>query len=155
VVVLERSVLINRPIEDVFQFVADFENYPRWNHSMLECKRTSESPTNLGTIFESKMVYMRQTYLANLEITEYEPNVKITFYTDKFGFFKWFRGIFTFKKISDTTEFKVNAEADLVGLFKPMGIIIPIIGIRSWGKHLSELKRILETEVYKTHEIIL
>ena len=29
--VVEHSVLINRSVEDVFQYVADFENYPNWN----------------------------------------------------------------------------------------------------------------------------
>jgi uncharacterized protein YndB with AHSA1/START domain len=46
--VVERSMLINRPVEDVFQFVADFENYPKWNHSMLECKRTTEGSTYIS-----------------------------------------------------------------------------------------------------------
>ena len=55
---VKQYVLINRPAEDVFRFVADFENYPRWNHSILECNRTKEDPTNIGTIFQSKMVYM-------------------------------------------------------------------------------------------------
>ena len=146
-VILERSVSINRPVEDVFQFVADFKNYPRWNHNMVECKRTTENPTGLGTVFESRMVYMGQKYTAPLEITEYESNEKITFYTDKFGFFKWFSGTFTFKEINGTTGFTVTAKTDLAGIFKPMVIIMPILGGWSWGKHIGELKRILESGV--------
>ena len=146
-ITIKSSVSINRPVEEVFQFVADFENYPKWNHNMLECRRTTEGSTKLLTIFDSKMVYMGQNYLAPLEITEYEPNTKITFYTGKFGFFKWFRGIFTFKKLNGTTVFNVTAETELAGIFKPMGIIMPILGSRSWGKHLGELKKILESDV--------
>ena len=145
--IVERSVLINRPIEDVFDYVASFENYPKWNHSMVECRRTSEGPTSVGTIFDSRMIYMRQKYSAPLEITEYEPNNRITFYVSKFGFFKWFRGIFSFEKANGTTKVKITAETDLVALFKPMLIIMPILGKRSWGKHLAELKRILESGV--------
>ena len=146
-ITIKSSVSINRPVEEVFQFVADFENYPKWNHNMLECRRTTEDSTQLLTIFDSKMVYMGQHYLAPLEITEYEPNKKITFYTSKFGFFKWFRGIFTFGKLNETTTLKITVETDLAGLFKPMGIVMPIIGTRTWGKHLGELKRILESDV--------
>jgi len=145
--VVERSMLINRPVEDVFQFVADFENYPKWNHSMLECKRTTEGSTSIGTIFDSRMVYMGQKYSAPLEITEYEPNKKITFYASQFGFFKWFRGIFGFEKVNGTTKVTVIADTDFVAPFKPMLIIMPILGKRSWGKHLGELKRILESGV--------
>jgi len=139
--------LINRPVEDVFRFVADFENYPGWNHSMLECKRTKEGPTSAGTIFESKMVYMGQKYSAPLEITEYEPNKKITFYASQFGFFKWFRGTFSFDKVNGNTRVTITADTALAGLFKPMSIVMPILGKRSWGKHLGELKRIMESGV--------
>ncbi len=144
---VERSVLINRPVEVVFQFIADFENYPTWNHSMLECKRTSEGSTSVGTIFDTKMVYMKQKYSAPLEITEYEPNERITFHASQFGFFKWFRGIFSFEQVNGSTKVTINADTDFVAPFKPMLIVMPIIGKRSWGKHLGELKSILESGI--------
>jgi uncharacterized protein YndB with AHSA1/START domain len=144
-ITLEQSMLINRPINDVFQFIADFENYPKWNHSILACKRTSESPTDVGSIFDSKMIYMRQKYSAPLEITEYQPNQKITFYANKFGFFKWFRGILTFEKLNSVTKVTVTTETDLSGFFKLMSFIMPVLGKRSWNKHLGELKSILES----------
>jgi uncharacterized protein YndB with AHSA1/START domain len=144
--VVEQSVLINRPIEDVFNFVAGFENYPEWNHNMLECKRISDGSTSIGSIFDSRMVYMGNKYSAPLEIKEYEPNKKITFYTSKFGFFKWFKGTFSFDKVNGVTQGTITAETDLVSPFKPMLIIMPILGKRSWGKHLGELKRILESD---------
>ena len=145
--VVKQSVLINRPVKDVFNFVAGFENYPQWNHSMLECKRTSEGSTNIGTIFDSRMVYMGQKYSAPIEITEYEPNEKITFYVRKFGFFKWFRGVFSFKQVNESTQVTIAADTDLIGIFKTMLIIMPILGKRTWRTHLGELKRILESGV--------
>ena len=143
--VVEHSVLINLPINDVFQYVAGFENYPNWNHSMLECKRTSEGSTKIGTVFDSRMVYMGQKYSAQLEIIEYEQDKKITFYVNKFGFFKWFRGVFSFEQVDDSTQVSVSADTDLITPFKPMLIIMPILGKRSWAKHLGELKRIMES----------
>jgi uncharacterized protein YndB with AHSA1/START domain len=144
---VESSVLINRPVEDVFQFIADFENYPKWNHSMLECKRTTEGSTRAGTIFDSRMVYMGQKYSAPLKITEYKPNEKITFYASQFGFFKWFRGSFSFEEVNGATKVTIAADTDFVALFKPMLIIMPVLGKRTWGKHLGELKRIIESGV--------
>ena len=38
---VEYSILINIPVQDLFEYVAGFENYPKWNHSMLECIKTS------------------------------------------------------------------------------------------------------------------
>jgi len=31
----KNTVTIRRPAEDVFAFLADFENVPRWNHARL------------------------------------------------------------------------------------------------------------------------
>ena len=145
--VVEHSVLINRPVDGVFQYVVAFENYPSWNHSMLECKRVNEESKGIGTVFNSNMVYMGQNYTAHLEITEYEHNKRIGFYVNKFGFFKWFKGIFDFEQINDSTRVKVTAEADLIGLFKPMLLIMPILGKRSWKKHLGELKKVNESTI--------
>ena len=52
--VVKHSVLINRPVDDVFQYVAGFENYPSWNRSILECKRNNTEPTGIGAVFYSK-----------------------------------------------------------------------------------------------------
>ena len=144
---VKRSILINQPVDVVFQFIADFENYPEWNHSMLECKRTSEDPTSAGVIFNSKMVYMGRQYSAPLEIKEYDLNKKIAFYAPQFSFFKWFSGIFYFKQVNGSTRVTVNAATDFLPLFKPMLVVMPILGRLSWGKHLNELKRILESKV--------
>jgi len=35
----ENTVTIQRPVEDVFAFLADFENVPTWNYAILETKR--------------------------------------------------------------------------------------------------------------------
>jgi len=143
--IVEHSIIINRPVKDVFQYVAGFENYPKWNHSILECKRVSEGPTSVGSIFDSKMVYMGQKYSTPLEITEYEPGKRITFYVGKFGFFRWFRGIFNFEQIDDSTRVTVAADTDFIAPFKPMLIIMPILGKSSWRKHLGKLKKFMES----------
>jgi uncharacterized membrane protein len=34
VATFENTVILRRPIEDVFGFLADFENVPKWNYAM-------------------------------------------------------------------------------------------------------------------------
>jgi uncharacterized protein YndB with AHSA1/START domain len=41
---LESSVVINRPPEEVFAFVTDFENSTQWMAELVEGKKTSEGP---------------------------------------------------------------------------------------------------------------
>lgn len=36
-------VTINRPAHDVFAFLADFENVPKWNYAITETRKSSRS----------------------------------------------------------------------------------------------------------------
>jgi hypothetical protein len=44
-------VTIRRAIEDVFVFLADFENVPTWNYAIVETKKTSQRPVCVGTTY--------------------------------------------------------------------------------------------------------
>ena len=47
----ENTVMIRRPIADVFAFLADFENIPKWNYAIVETHKVSEGPIGVGTIY--------------------------------------------------------------------------------------------------------
>ena len=48
----ENTVVIRRPIEEVFGFLADFENIPKWNYAILETHKVSQGPIGVGTIYQ-------------------------------------------------------------------------------------------------------
>ena len=47
----ENTVTIQRPAEEVFAFLADFENIPMWNYAIEETSKASAGPVGveLGT----------------------------------------------------------------------------------------------------------
>jgi uncharacterized protein YndB with AHSA1/START domain len=47
----ENVVVINRPVEDVFRFLSDFENVPKWNYAIVETRQVSEGAIGVGTIY--------------------------------------------------------------------------------------------------------
>lgn len=49
----ENRVTIHRPLEEVFAFVADFENVPKWNYYVQEVSKLSEGPVGVGTAFHN------------------------------------------------------------------------------------------------------
>lgn len=51
-VTFENVVMISRPIEDVFGFLSDFENIPKWNYAIVETRKVSEGPVGVGTIYQ-------------------------------------------------------------------------------------------------------
>jgi uncharacterized protein YndB with AHSA1/START domain len=68
----ENTVLIRRPIEEVFGFLSDFENIPRWNYAIVETHKASEGPVGVGMIYHQvRSVPSRSE--ERLEVTAYNP----------------------------------------------------------------------------------
>ena len=47
----ENTVVITRPIEEVFAFLSDLENVPKWNYAIVETRKVSEGPVGQGTVY--------------------------------------------------------------------------------------------------------
>jgi uncharacterized protein YndB with AHSA1/START domain len=47
----QNTVTIRRAVEDVFAFLADFENIPTWNYAIVETRKTSPGPVGVGTTY--------------------------------------------------------------------------------------------------------
>jgi carbon monoxide dehydrogenase subunit G len=72
VATFENTVMIRRSIEDVFGFLSDFENVPRWNYAISETHKVSEGPVGVGTIYQQvRSVPSRSE--ERFEVTAYNP----------------------------------------------------------------------------------
>jgi hypothetical protein len=72
VATFENTVMIRRPIEDVFAFLSDFENVPRWNYAIVETRKVSEGAVGVGTIYQQvRSVPSRSE--ERFEVTAYDP----------------------------------------------------------------------------------
>jgi len=66
----EHTIRINRPIAEVFAFLADFENLPKWNYYVLDVRKLSDGPSGIGTTYHQ----VRKTDAQDFHITELAPN---------------------------------------------------------------------------------
>ena len=66
----ENTIPIERPIDEVFAFLSDFENIPKWNYYVLEVRQLSESPIGVGTTYHQ----VRKSDEQDFRIIEFEPN---------------------------------------------------------------------------------
>jgi uncharacterized protein YndB with AHSA1/START domain len=71
---IEASVVIDRPVEDVWKFITDLPSVPKWSHGLLEKRQTSPGPLGVGTTVLSRTP--RFTFTGR--VTEFEPNRKIS-----------------------------------------------------------------------------
>jgi len=68
----ENTVMIRRPIEEVFGFLAQFENVPKWNYAIVETRKVSEGPVGVGTTYQQvRSVPSRSE--ERFEVTVYNP----------------------------------------------------------------------------------
>jgi uncharacterized membrane protein len=68
----QRSITINRPIDDVFAYVADGENSSRWRSDKIEVKH--ESGSGVGAIYRQTVPGpMGRRVKADYELTAHEP----------------------------------------------------------------------------------
>jgi uncharacterized protein YndB with AHSA1/START domain len=76
----ERTVTINRPVEEVFAFVADGRNAKLWRSGVLDVDLVSGTGTGAGARYSQGVRGPGgRRIAADYEITEYEPNRKIAF----------------------------------------------------------------------------
>jgi uncharacterized membrane protein len=66
----ENTIYIDRPVDEVFAFLSDFENIPNWNYYVLEVRQLSESPIGVGTTYHQ----VRKTDEQDFRIIEFEPD---------------------------------------------------------------------------------
>jgi len=74
VIEFESEIRIERPAADVFSFVADQENNPKWNYFVTHVRKTSTGPLGPGTTFHQT----RKSDEQNLRMVAFEPDKSIT-----------------------------------------------------------------------------
>ena len=68
----QNTVTIQKPAEEVFAFLADFENIPKWNYAIEQTRKASAGPVGVGTRYrQTRSVPARST--EEFEVTVLEP----------------------------------------------------------------------------------
>ena len=66
------ELVINRPVDEVFDFVADERNEPRYNPRIRRAEKLSPGPIGRGTRFRAEAVTLGRTVGMTSEYTAYE-----------------------------------------------------------------------------------
>jgi uncharacterized membrane protein len=73
----KNQIVVERPIDEVFGFVSDFRNVPKWNYYVLKVSKTSDGPLGEGATFHQ----FRKTDEQDFRIITYQPNRQVTIRT--------------------------------------------------------------------------
>ena len=140
---VEVSTVINRPVTDVFAFVANFENHPKWETDFQEVKQLTARPGGIGTTYKCLLKFPGQTATSKFEITEYKLNQKIAYEGEPAGPAKP-KGSFLFESVTDGTKVTSLPRPEFRGLFKLLEPMMAGYIRKNNVAHLSALKQLLE-----------
>jgi ligand-binding SRPBCC domain-containing protein len=74
----QRDIVINRPVEEVFDFVTDARNEPRYNPAILSAEKMTSGPIGRGTHFVLRSKAIGLPTAVEYEITAYERPQRMT-----------------------------------------------------------------------------
>jgi carbon monoxide dehydrogenase subunit G len=73
----EGTTVVDRPIEEVFNFLADGTNDPKFSPRVLEIKKTTDGPVGVGTVYASTVKDAGVKTSREIKITEFDPPTRI------------------------------------------------------------------------------
>ena len=73
----EATTVINRPIDEVFAFLANGENDPKFSPRVLEIAKTTDGPPGAGTIYASTVKDAGMKTHREFKLTEFEAPTRI------------------------------------------------------------------------------
>ncbi len=62
----DNEIIIHRPVDEVYAFLSNFENMPKWNYYLVSVKKTSAGDIGVGTVFHQ----IRKTDAQDYRIVE-------------------------------------------------------------------------------------
>lgn len=142
---VEASTIIDRPVEDVWKFIADLANYPKWSPDVVEMKQTSSGPLGVGSALQVR--HPDRTLSAT--VIEYKPNQNFTFELTS-GPVKGTQVAFSIEAAEGKTRAHQSLDFRLSGLPKLMGPFITGRALRQ-GKaeaeaNVGRVKQLLESD---------
>jgi uncharacterized protein YndB with AHSA1/START domain len=139
---LEESVVINRPIEEVFAFVADPEKMPEWMSDLLEAKQTSEGPLDVGATVTAVAHPLGRRIPSTQEIIEYNPNDKFAYKSTSGPVAS--KDEFIFEPVAGGTKVTRLTEVELGGFFRLAEPLAVRMLRRQFETNFAQLKDLLE-----------
>ena len=136
------SVTINRPIEDVFAFIADGERCPEWRPGVIDIKRISGE--GVGTKYAQGVSGpMGRRIAADYEVTVFQPSSWLEFETTTGPARP--HGRYDLAAVAGGTRLTFSLDAQLTGLRKLlMGSMVQKT-MDSEVRNLDNAKRLLES----------
>jgi carbon monoxide dehydrogenase subunit G len=142
VISFETSVRIGRPIEEVFAFVSDPLQFPRWNSAVRDVRLTSGRAGEPGSIYLMERELPTGQAENELEVFARDPPSELSIRTTSGPTPFIYR--YRFTREGEDTVIRLDAEVELGGVAGALGPLASRVVKRGVDANFATLKRTLE-----------
>jgi hypothetical protein len=140
---IEGEILIDRPVEEVFDYVADQSNEPAYNPQMVRAQKITPGPVGPGTQFRSAVASLGRTAEMLIECTGYDrPALLASTTTMRQADISY---ALTFEHAGAGTRMRWAGQVRPKGAYRLLGPLITWLGKRQERRIWASLKQHLET----------
>jgi uncharacterized protein YndB with AHSA1/START domain len=139
----QNTLTIQRPVEDVFAFLADFENLPSWNYAIVETEKTSPGPVGVGTTYRQLRSIPSKSE-EGFQVTVFEPTSRLEIHGD----IGPFTATISYLLAPTNDGTRLTNVVDLQPASGPLRLLAPLAASRvktAVAANLDTLKQLLET----------
>jgi uncharacterized protein YndB with AHSA1/START domain len=135
---------IQRPVDEVFAYVADLTHDPEWFRGVREVRVVSAAHPGAGSEYEQVTVLFGRPFTARVRMLEYEPPRRASLCSLESA--TPFRATYSFEPLASGggTRYTLDAEVSGTGLYRLLGpLFLPMLR-QATQRRLVALKHLLE-----------
>ena len=140
---MEQSIIINRPVEEVWKFMSNIENATKWDRGVLEARQTSEGTIGVGSTLQTRRQMLGRQRIGKLRVSEYVPN-RIIALQASLGQIAAAQIRYSFEPVDGGTRMMGTSEVELHGAWRLITPILNLMLERDGREDMANIKRIME-----------
>lgn len=150
--IAKTSILIERSIDEVFEYVSNVENMPRWVSGVSRVKLLS-GKVKAGARFTAEYAEGLARSGIDFQVVEFEPPVRFTTTSERGPFSFPFRGTLELRPVGDATEVTTNIETGPESLANRLaGILLGPFLRRSTRRRLQDELQALRASITRNRD---
>ena len=139
---IQHTITIDRPVNEVWDYVLDARNDPVWITNVVDVGRGAEAPVEVGLEIEETYKFLGVRLPTTLKVTEHEPPRRSAIEVSDGPIPA--RGSYQLEPVDGATRFTMTMDTDAHGFFKLAEPVFARMARRDFAASLGNLKDILE-----------
>ena len=139
---IERSIVIERPVQEVWDFVQDTSKDALWQTTLVQSQVLTEGPRRVGTQVQEVRRFLGVQIPMTLELTEFEPERRSSLKAVAGGI--PLSGSYMLEPLDGGTKLTVTGQLEAHRLFKLAEPVFARMTSRELEASLGHLKDLLE-----------